>query len=402
MPDFEYECINKQGEVIRGKITAASNQAAIDELKKMGFMISDLKETKTTLKKKSMFQKKVNDGELAILSKQLAAMINAGIPVTRSLYVISQQSSNTTLKNVLIEISQDVENGKSLTDAFKMHSDIFSDLYVSMLHSGEIGGILVETLTRLSTQLQKEKAIKDNLRASTSYPRTVIFFAMVLFICMITFVVPAFKDLIPLETNIPAITGLIFSISDSLRNRWYLWIIILISITIFVYFYIKSPKGKLLWEKIKFRLPAFGPIMHKAVLARFSRTLASLLEGGIPVIQAIQEAGNSSGSKLILEAIKESALKIEQGWSISDSLKDNYLFSPIMIQMITVGEESGELTYMLDKVAEFYEDEVETLSKRITALIEPIMLIVVGLIVGIMLIALYVPIFSVITQSGWG
>jgi type IV pilus assembly protein PilC len=402
MADFEYECINRQGEIIKGKITAISNQAAIAELKKMGFMVSDLRETNPPLKRKSMFKKKVNLGDLAIFSRQLAAMINAGIPVTRSLFVIGQQSSNTTLKNALITISQDVESGRSLTDAFKMHPEIFSELYVSMLHSGEMGGILEEALTRLSLQFQKEKAIKDNLRASSSYPGTVIVFAMVLFICMVLFIVPTFKGLIPADADIPAITALIFIISDSLRNRWYLWITILTVIAVFMYLYVKSPKGKLLWEKIKLRLPVFGSIVHKAILARFSRTLASLLEGGIPVIQAIQEAGNTSGSILVQEAIKESAVKIEQGGNISDSLKDNYLFPLIMIQMITVGEESGRLTYMLDKVAEFYEDEVETMSKRITALIEPVMLVVVGLIIGIMLIALYVPIFSVISQLGWG
>ncbi|HOJ11281.1 MAG TPA: type II secretion system F family protein [Clostridiales bacterium] len=402
MADYIYECINRQGEIVKGKISADNNSIAIDKLKKMELMIVDLKQMDTTVRKTSgLFQKKVSIGELAMFSKQMAAMLNAGIPVTRALFTIGQQATNPTLKAALITIAQNVEGGRSLTDAFSMYPKIFSDLYISMLHSGEVGGILDDSLTRLADQLQKEKVLIDNIKASTFYPRMVAGFALILFVAMLVFMVPIFKGFIPENAAIPAITAMIFSLSDSIRGSWFIWIAVLAVFVFVIYIFVRSPAGKRIWESIKFKIPAFGPIMHKAVLARFSRTLATLLEGGIPIIQALEGAGPTSGSLLVNEVINNTVKKIEEGKNISDQLKESYLFPPMMIQMIAVGEETGSLSSMLDKMAEFYEDEVTTLTKGITALIEPIMLVIVGLIIGSMIIALYLPIFTAITQSGY-
>jgi len=401
MADYIYECINRQGEIVKGKITADNNSIAVEKLKKMELMIVELKQVDLAVKSsKDMFRKKVTLGELGMFSKQMAAMLNAGIPVTRAVFTIGQQATNPTLKEALITIAQNVEGGKSLTDAFGMYPNIFSELYLSMIHSGEVGGMLDESLTRLADQLQKEKVLVDNIKASTFYPRMVAGFAIILFIAMLVFMVPIFKGFIPQNATVPTITAMIFSLSDSIRGRWYLWLASLAGIIFLIYLFVKSPRGKRVWEQTKFKLPAFGPILHKTVLARFSRTLATLLEGGIPVMQALEGAGPTSGSLLIKEVVHDAVKKIEEGKNIADPLKESNLFPPMMTQMIAIGEETGSLSNMLDKVAEFYEDEVTTLSKGITALIEPIMLVVVGLIIGLMIIALYLPIFTAVTQSG--
>jgi type IV pilus assembly protein PilC len=402
MAEYMYECINRQGEIVRGKILADDDSSAVEKLKKMNLMIVELKLTDEAIKKRSgIFQKKVSIGELAMFSRQMAAMLNVGIPVTRALITISQQVTNSTLKDALANISENVESGRNLTDAFNMYPKIFPKIYIAMLRSGEVSGSLDEVLTRLSDQLQKEKALADNIKASTFYPRMVAGFAILLFIVMLIFMVPVFQGFIPANVTLPSITAFIFSLSESIRGKWYIWLSIIAGIILVIMLFVKSPVGKRLWEEIKFKIPAFGPILHKSVLARFSRTLSTLLEGGIPLIQALESAGPTSGSLLISEVAAEAAKQIEQGKNIHEQLKESKLFPPMMTQMIAIGEETGSLSNMLDKLAEFYEDEVATLTKGITALIEPIMLVIVGLVIGAMIIALYMPIFTAITQSGF-
>ena len=402
MPNFNYECINKQGEIVRGQVNSENFSSAVEKLRKMELSIIDIKELDTTQGKSKIFsrEKKVSTGDLSMFSSQMSAMINAGIPVTRALFTIGQQTANITFKNALISIAQNVESGMGLTDAFMLYPNIFSDLYISMIHSGEIGGMLEESLARLAEQLQKEKILKDNIKSATFYPRMVAGFALLLFVGMLVLLVPIFKGFIPMNADIPAITKAIFILSDSVRTKWFIWVLIFAVISFSIYLFIKSPLGRKFWDEVKFKMPAFGPIIHKSVLARFSRTLSTLLEGGIPVIQALESAGPTSGSILLVEAVERAAREIEEGKNIAEPLEKSRLFPPMMIQMIAVGEETGSLSSLLDKIAGFYEEEVSTMTKGLTAVIEPIMLIIVGLIVGVMLVSLYLPIFTAITQSG--
>jgi type IV pilus assembly protein PilC len=402
MLDYNYECINKQGEIVTGKISSENFSSAVERLRKMELSIIDLQEIDTTRSKVSLFSstKKVSLADLSMFSSQLSAMIGAGIPVTRSLFTIGQQTTNASLKKALTNIAQNVEGGMSLTDAFGLYPDIFSDLYISMIHSCEVGGMLEESLNRLADQLEKEKMIRDNVKSATFYPRMVAGFAVILFLGMLVLLVPIFRGFMPENADIPAITQAIFALSDSIKSQWYIWILVIAIIILGVYIFIKSPTGNRIWDGVKFKIPAFGPIIHKAVLARFARTLSTLLEGGIPVIQALESAGPTSGSILLTEAVEKAARKIEEGKSIAQPLEESKLFPPMMIQMIAVGEETGSLSSLLDKVAGFYEEEVSTLTKGLTTIIEPIMLVVVGVIVGVMLVSLYLPIFTAITQSG--
>ncbi len=402
MPSYIYECINKQRELVRGQITADSFASAIGKLKRMGLAIIDLQEFTAAVNDRGFLgkKKKVPAEALSMFSNQLAAMVGAGIPVTRALYTLGEQTTNEVLREVLLNIAYNVEGGMSLADAFALYPSVFSNLYIAMIHSGEVGGILEDVLRRLADQLQKEKQLKDNIKSATFYPRMVAGFAALIFVGILVVLVPTFKGIIPSNVNIPWITRLVFNLSDSIRNSWYAWLISIAALIAAVYIFARSPLGKRAWDRIRFKIPAFGPILYKSVMARFTRTLATLFDGGLPVVQALESAAPTSGSIIVAEAIKLTIQKIEQGKTIAEPLKESKLFPPMMVHMISVGEDTGTLSQLLEKIAGFYEEEVNILAKNLSTVIEPVMLVIVGIVVGLMLIALYLPMFSSIVQTG--
>lgn len=399
MPQFAYEAINDQGDVVNGKLEADHEAVAITQLQNSGFMVVDVKEVSTSTLL-SLFQRrrKVKLGDLALFSRQLSAMLNAGIPLTRALFVLSQQSDNPTLREAVEEIARSVEGGIGLSEALKNHPDIFSHLYIGMIRAGELGGTLEETLYRLSDQLDKEKNLSDNVKSATFYPAAVAVFAVLVLLGMLFFLVPIFEGFFPPEATIPLPTQVIIFLSDSLRAYWYLWFFVLVGAVLAGRYFIKSPSGVQAWDKIKFRIPIFGSLIHRVVIARFSRTLSTLLTGGIPMVQALETAGPTSGSFLVEQAVQRASERIQEGRSLVKPLEESGLFPPLVTHMVSIGEETGELPGLLTRIAEFYEDEVATMTKGLTALIEPLMLIIVGALVGGMLIALYLPIFTVITE----
>ena len=401
MQSFKYECFNKQGQTINGQLTAENFSKAVDKLKEMGLSVIELKDYKPQ-NKNSFFslQKKVTISDLTLFSRQLAAMISAGIPVTRAINTLSRQSENPTLSSALESIARNVEGGMNLTDAFSAYPNIFSKLYISMIQSGEIGGMLENSLMRLSEQLQKEKVLNDEIKSATSYPKVIGIFAIVIYIVMLVFLVPIFQGAIAEGTEINAITQLIFNMSESIRTKPLIWIFAAIAIIAAFVGFFKSKFGHTLWEKNKLKMPVFGPVILKSVIARFTRTLSTLLEGGIPVVQALQSAGPTAGSDVLNETVQLATRRIEEGKSISSTLETSDVFPPMVTHMIAVGEEAGSLPALLDKVAEFYEQEVETTTRGLNALIQPIALVVIGVLIGGMLIALYSPIFSAVASTG--
>lgn len=399
---YSYECLNKQGDIVKGEINAEDINQALEKLRGMGLSVIDLAES-APKKKNSFFtmEKKVTLGELALFSRQLSSMLSAGIPVTRALFTLSRQVENPTLKKALESIVHDVESGMNLTDAFGAHPNVFSDLYISMIRSGETGGMLEKSLVRLSEQLQKEKILREEVRSALSYPRTIGIFAIVIFIAMLVFLVPIFQGFLPQTANTPAITRFVFDLSNSIRTHYYIWIGAITVIAIGISAFAKSQKGHDLWEHFKLRAPVFGPLILKSVIARFARTLATLLDGGIPVVQALESAGPTSGSDIVADTVKLAARRIEEGKSIASTLEENSVFPPVVTHMIAVGEESGTLPALLDKIAEFYEQEVETGTKSLQSHIQPIALILIGILIGGMLISLYLPIFTALTEVGY-
>jgi len=401
MSIYTYQCINKNGETVNGRIDAVHEAEAYEKLKGMGLMLVDLREEKigSAQKKLSFLEKKVGLTELSLFSRQLAAMLEAGIPVTRAIFTLSRQEPNRVLRQALENIASSVESGMNLTESMSQYPKIFNNLYLNMIHAGEISGTLEVTLNRLADQLKKEKLLKENIKSATSYPKMIGAFSVIIFFGMLIFLVPVFKNMITADTEVPYITKIVFSISDSLRNSFLMWLGVAVIFITLIFLITKSSSGNYVWERFKFKVPVIGKFIHKIVIARFLRTLSTLLEGGIPVIQALESAGPTSGSTLVSKAVEDAIIQIQEGKSIAATLEESGLFPPMVTHIISVGEETGSLPALLAKMAEFYEDEVEIMSRNLTAMIQPVMLILIGIIIGGMLIAMYLPMFSAIVSS---
>jgi type IV pilus assembly protein PilC len=401
MPIFAYQVMDKSKDLATGQVEAENEQQAIERLHKMGLVVLDLKEARTS-PFKGMLQgrRKVKIAELSLFSRQLAALLDAGLPLTRALFTLNRQSDNPTLRDAVGEVARDVEGGMSLSEALKKYPHVFNNLYVSMINAGEVGGSMGLMLSNLSQQLENEKGLADQVRSATFYPLVVVSFAIVVILGMLIFLVPIFKTFIPQGVAMPLPTRIVFGVSDSVLHWWFLYLLGIAALAAGVRFYLRSPFGRRTWDRVKFRLPAFGPLFHKAVVARFSRTLSTLLSSGMPVLQALEAAGPASGNSLVEEAVRAAGDKIQEGKSIAGPLEESGMFPPMVIQMVAVGEESGTLSNLLGRVAEFYESEVATMTKGLTALIEPIMIIIVGCLIGAMVVSMYLPIFTVVTSSG--
>lgn len=397
MASFTYDGLNRQGQNVHGEVVAGSSSEAMDKLREAGIIVTDIKEKQINEKKKAG-GKKVKIEDVAVFARQMATMMSAGVPITRALDTLAKQTTNASLASAIDKIKDDVEGGMPLSDAFGQFPKIFNGLFVAMIAAGEVGGILEQTLNSLATQLQKQKALQDNIKSAISYPRSIGIFALVLLHAMLAFMVPIFKNMIPETTELNGLTQFIFDASGFLRSRWYIWFGTIAAVVTAVYFIAKSPPVHKLWEQHKLHAPLIGELMTKQTIARFCRTLATLLAGGVTAVEALKSAGPTSGSDLIAKAVEDAISDIEEGKSISDSLDKSGLFPPMVTGMIAIGEEAGTLPELLDKVAEFYEEDVETLSRNLKAMIEPIALIGIGGIVGAMIIALYLPIFTASTN----
>lgn len=396
MAAFTYDGLNRQGQNVHGEVVADNSNAAIEKLREAGVLVTDINE-KVVKQAQRRGGKKVTLTDTSLFSRQLAAMLSAGVPVTRALSTLAKQTTNPTLAAAIDDITKNVEGGGTLADAFAQYPKIFNKLFVSMIETGELGGILEQSLMSLSNQLQKEKNLKENIKSAISYPKNIGIFALFLLIVMLTVMVPIFQGMIPEETELNALTSAIFALSASIRSRWYIWIVgAAIFVTVIILIKRSKPAHRF-WENTKLRLPMFGTFITKMCIARFCRTLATLISGGVTAVDALQSAGPTAGSDLIENAVKDAISDIEEGKAISESLDKSGLFPPMVIGMIAIGEEAGTLPELLDKVAEFYEEDVETTSRNLRAMIEPIALIFVGALVGGMLISLYLPIFTATT-----
>ena len=399
MGSYQYEAIKKNGEIVTGRLDAEAESNVVERLRGMGLMVSEIREVKES----SLFGglkmgSKVKLGDLSLFSRQLSAMLGSGIPLTRALNTLSKQVTNQTLSGALDEIARNVEGGMSFSESLKGYPNIFSDLYVNMVDAGEAGGNLEATLTRLSNQLQKDKELRDNIRSASFYPLGVLAFALVIMFAMLFFLVPIFVGFFPADAELPLPTQLIINLSDLVRGYWYIVIPLFILIILGIRAFVRSEGGKRSLDRIKFRLPVFGELIQKSVVASFARTFSTMMATGIPVVQALDASGRATGNTLVIEATTYAGEKIQEGSSVAAPLEESGVFPPMVTHMVRVGEDTGDIPEMMDKVASFFEEEVSTMTKGLTALLEPLMLVVIGVLVGGMLIALYLPIFTVITQ----
>ncbi len=393
--NFTYEALSRSGEAVSGKVVANSTAEAYEKLREAGVVVTSLNEE--AAKKKRRGGKKVGVADMALFARQLAAMIGAGIPVTQALNTLVAQTTNPTLSDAIKNVAQDVEGGAALSEAFTAQNHVFSDLFCSMVAAGEMGGMLDKTMLAMANQLQKDKALKQSIKSATTYPKMVGSLAIIIVIFMLIFMVPTFKGMTEGATDLNPITLFIYAISDLLREKWFIVVPVVVVAIFLIIQIIKSPPIQNFWENHKMNFPIIGELTSKTIYARFCRIFATLVAGGVTAVKALETAGPTSGSKLVEEAVAKAIEDVENGRTIHEALDESKMFPPMVISMIAIGEEAGSLPVMLDKVAEFYEEDVEAIAKNLGSVLEPIMLVGLGSIVGFLIIALYLPVFQATT-----
>lgn len=395
---YAYKVRDRSGKVISGAIEAESAQAVASKLRSMGYIVLEISEKKEAFSFSLSFRKKVKLKDLTVFSRQFATMINSGVSITRALAILAEQTDNPTLAEVIRQLRKDVEAGLSLSEALAKHDKIFPPIFVNMTRAGEAGGVLDEVLLRLAEHFEKDAAIRGRVKSALTYPVAVLVFSLLIATAMIVFVVPTFMNMFEsLGGNLPAATQMLVNLSNFVRGRWYIIIGTIVAI-IYVYKFLnKTEKGKFFFDSLKLKLPIFGMLIKKMSLSKFARTFSTLVASGVPILQAMDIVADTAGNEVVAKAIREARSSIKEGESISKPLSKSPVFPPMVVQMISIGEETGALDTMLKKIADFYDEEVSAMVESLTSLLEPILMIFLGILIGGIVIALYLPMFSIIS-----
>ena len=397
MPVFKYIAKDEEGNAVNDMIEAKDEMVALDMLRVKNLIIISITEQKAEKAAKAKsFNKKIKPEELVIFSRQLATMVNAGIPLVQSLDILSEQMESVTFRNVVTTIRGDVESGSSLSAALEKHPKIFTMLYTNMVRAGETSGMLDEILERLAGYLEKNGSLQRKVKSAMVYPAVVSLMALGITLVLLLKVIPTFKDIFSsLGGTLPMPTQILINISDTLQ-AYFIYCVAVVVAAFFAFAKIvQTPKGKLRFDQIKLSLPVFGTLLRKVAVARFSSTLSTLIRSGVPILGALEIVGKTSGNVVIEAAVESARVGIREGESISAPLAKSKAFPPMVTRMISVGEESGELEKMLTKIADFYEDQVDAAVSGLTSLIEPLIIAFLGIVVGSIVIAMFLPIFKI-------
>lgn len=405
MPIFSAEVRDLRGKAKKEKIEAASPEQARAILQNRYPTVGNVKKSLSldiNFEELNAKFSKLTIRDKAVFSRQFAAMVNAGVALVRCLGVLTEQCPNPKLKKALIAISGEVQQGTNLSDAMRKHPDCFDTLYVSMVQAGEVGGVLDEVLNRLAKLLEDMARLKNQIKSAMAYPTVVGALAILVFFGMTVFLIPIFAGIFKeLNVELPALTQFMLNLSDILRS-WKIIIpiaFIIISV-IGIRWYYKTPMGRLQIDGFLLKMPLFGDLNQKAAVARFCRIFGTLARSGVPILGALDIVRETSGNQVIANAVEAAKLEIQQGGMISLAIQKENVFPIMAIQMISIGEETGELDAMLMKVADFYEDEVEQAVKALTSIIEPLMMVVLAVMVGVILLSMYLPLFKVFDALG--
>ncbi len=397
MPLFKYVAKDEDGNAVNDMIEAKDEMVALDMLRVKNLIIISITEQKAEKASKAkVLNKKIKPEELVIFSRQLATMVNAGIPLVQSLDILSEQMESVTFRNVVTTIRSDVESGSSLSAALEKHPKVFTVLYTNMVRAGETSGMLDEILERLAGYLEKSGSLARKVKSAMVYPAVVSCMAMGITLVLLLKVIPTFKDIFAsLGGTLPMPTQILINISDTLQ-AYFIYCVAGVGGLCFAFAkIIQTPQGKLRFDQLKLSLPIFGPLLRKVAVARFSRTLSTLIRSGVPILGALEIVGKTSGNVVIEAAVESARVGIREGESISAPLAKSKAFPPMVTRMISVGEESGELEKMLTKIADFYEDQVDAAVSGLTSLIEPLIIAFLGIVVGSIVIAMFLPIFKI-------
>jgi type IV pilus assembly protein PilC len=399
MATYAFKALDLAGSTTKGEIEASDKQTVASQLRSKGLIVVDIEEKAAANAGDILASfRRVKADDLVIATRQLATMVQSGMSLLRALYVIEEQTESEKLREVWIEVRKDVEAGLALSDALKKHPDVFNELYVAMVQAGETGGILDMTLVRVAEQLEKDAALRRQIKAAMIYPALIGGFALVVLIALVAFLVPVFEQIFKdFGGDLPAITKFTVWLSHMFTQRWYLMIAVVVGVVWLFRYWKKSERGRIQWDRLKLKFPMkIGSIVQKVALARFSRTFSGLVAAGVPMLEAIEITGRTSGNRVIEFAMEEVRESVKRGGSLTTPMTEVPEAFPVMVtQMIGVGEETGALETMLSKVADFYEEQVEAAVKALTSILEPVMIVLVGAIVGFIVIAMYLPMFKV-------
>jgi type IV pilus assembly protein PilC len=400
---FTFKALDLSGVSTRGEVEAENKQHVASQLRAKGLIVVDIEQKKGSGDVGDIMArfKRVKSQELTIATRQLSTMISSGMSLLRSLYVLEEQVENDKLQEALQQVRMDVEAGISFAEALARHPKIFNELYVAMVAAGETGGILEETLKRVADQLEKDDSLRRQVKAAMMYPALIGGFAVTVLIALVVFLVPVFEKIFKdFGGELPAITKFTVMLSHLFLHQWYV-VIGGVAGTVFAFKKWKATtRGREQWDRFKLRVPwQIGDIVQKVCLARFSRTYSALIAAGVPMLQAIEITGKTSGNKVVEKAMDGVRESVKSGGTIAAPMRDEPSAFPLMVtQMIAVGEETGALESMLSKIADFYEDEVAAALKALTSILEPLMIVVVGAIVGFIVVSMYLPMFKVYDQ----
>lgn len=407
MATFSFVAKDRTGKEISGTREAPNKDALSQQLKQQGLIVSSIEEKKAAgiVRAKTrgrLFGGRVNLRHLSIFCRQFATMINAGVSLVRCLDVLEQQTSSARLKEIIRDIEREVEGGATLSRSMAKFPRVFSNLAVGLVRAGEVGGVLDETLDRLATFLEKDMELRRKVKSSMTYPVLVMIVAIGIVTFLVTFILPKFislfKELGMTDDKFPLPTLLLMRTSQFMTSKWYLTIGIVVGLTIAINRIKATKTGKRYYDIIKLRVPVFGSLNHKIAIARFARTLSTLLASGVPILQAMETVAGTVDNDIIADAILLSRASIREGDTIADPLANSRMFPPMVVQMITIGEETGQLDQMLEKVADFYEGEVDAALESLTSALEPVLIVFLGVVVGFIVISMFLPLISIISE----
>ena len=395
---FSYRAKEVSGELVGGLIEAEDQKTALARLRAQRFTVVEISQKN---KKNKFFKPKVNNKDVVIFSRQLSTLVSAGVPIVQGLNILEAQAENPAFKTVVTALRTDIESGLSIADAMRKHPQAFTELYVSMVRAGEVGGILDTILERLSSYLESSEALKAKVKAAMMYPAVVGGVAFMITIFLVLFVIPVFKDIFSgFGAQLPLPTRIMIGVSDALRHNIIYILAVGGAAGWSIKKYIKTEKGQEKIDDISLKLPVVGILLKKVAIAKFTRTLGTLIKSGVPILQGLETVAKTAGNKIIERAIYKSRDSIKEGGRIADPLKKADIFPPMVIQMISVGEETGGLDNMLNKIADFYDQEVDTAVKGLTSMIEPLIMVVMGFVIGAIVISMFMPMFSMGELAG--
>ena len=414
MKNYDYKSRNPQGKSVTGVIEAETETEAIQELRRRGLTVTSIGGQKrggsgsklsfslpSFSKTAKSFGNRIPRKELVPMSRQLATMFESGIPLVESLEVIEDQCDNDNLKTVLADIASEVRQGKDFSHALSRHPKVFDDIFINMVRAGEASGQLDDVLDRLATHMEESEELKGEIKSAMTYPVVSLVMICVISLGLLVFVLPQFKDIFEgLNQEMPALTAAVMSLSDLAQSNFGMIVLSIVLSVVSGKMLLGTQRGRRLWDMAILKIPVFGPLIRKTIVSRFSGTFATLIKSGVPILGALEIVGQTTGNILYSEAIEKSAESVRQGESLGQPLARTRRFPPMVCRMIAIGERSGSLEQLLEKVSQFYDAEVRSTVKQLTSLIEPFLIVIMGAVVGTMVLAMFLPLLSMLGKMG--